>query len=120
MKPSSGLGPHDTNRLDQVEILVDVNHLFFDNHMVLADGTVYVAPNVQINEKDVLKNPVTCKDDTPSGVHQWYEVFVNHVMGHRVYAHPLWCYKKDHGGHWGFTAGNDPADDLPQHMARPS
>jgi hypothetical protein len=73
--------------------------------MVLADGMVYVAPDVQLNEKDVLKNPMTCKDDSPSGVQQWYEVFVNHVMAHCVYAHPLWCYKKDHGGHWGFTAG---------------
>ena len=89
------------------------------HHLVLANGMVYVAPDGQINEKDVLKNPMTCKDDTPSGVHQWYEVFVSHVMGHHVYAHPLWCYKKDHGGHWGFTAGNNVADDLPQCMAGP-
>ena len=90
------------------------------HHMVLADSTVYVALDVQLNKKDVPKNPMTCKkDDSPSGVQQWYEVFVNHVMAHHVYAHPLWCYKKDHGGHWGFTAGNDPADDLPQHMASP-
>jgi hypothetical protein len=83
------------------------------HHMVLADDMVYVAPNVQLNKKDMLKNSVTCKDDSPSGVQQWYEVFVNHVMAHHVYAHPLWCYKKDHDGHWGFTAGNDPTDDLP-------
>jgi hypothetical protein len=28
------------------------------HHMVLADGMVYVAPDVQLNEKDVLKNPM--------------------------------------------------------------
>jgi hypothetical protein len=70
-----------------------IYHLQGTHHMVLADGTVYVAPNVQLNKKYMLKNPVTCKDDSPSGVQQWYEVFVNNVMAHHVYAHPLWCYK---------------------------
>jgi len=27
--------------------------------------------------------------------------------------HPLWIFKKNHGGKWGFIIGNGPNDDLP-------
>lgn len=40
-------------------------------------------------------------------------------MDHFFYAHPIWCFRKDHGGKWGFTAGSNPDDNLPQHMEIP-
>jgi len=29
-----------------------------------------------------------------------------------VYVHPLWLFRKNHGGEWGFTVGDGPNDDL--------
>ena len=40
-------------------------------------------------------------------------------MDHGYYAHPLYCFQKDHGGAWGFTAGDDPDDDLPLRLRIP-
>jgi len=34
-------------------------------------------------------------------------------MQHGVYVHPLWLFRKNHGGEWGFTVGDTPNDDLP-------
>ena len=38
---------------------------------------------------------------------------------HAHCAHPLWCFRKDHGGEWGFACGGDPDDDLPTRMHLP-
>ena len=37
-------------------------------------------------------------------------------MDHGYYVHPLYCFRKDHGGEWGFTCGTGTEDDLPQRM----
>lgn len=39
--------------------------------------------------------------------------------GSWIYSHPLWCFRKDQGGDWGFKAGNRADDDLPQRMEVP-
>ena len=82
--------------------------------VVLADGTLFFYQ--AIDERSVMKHPILCEKDTHVHVRKWYEMFTEHLHQHGIYVHPLWLFKKDHGGEWGFTIGDDPADDIPQRM----
>ena len=50
------------------------------------------------------------------GIRQWYKNVVIHLHDHGFFALPLYCFRKDHGGSWGFTTGSDQKDDLPLFM----
>jgi len=78
---------------------------------ICADGTVFF--HVPIDEKLVMKNPIPCKKDTHASIRRWYQTFQETLMQHGVYVHPLWLFRKNHGGEWGFTVGDRPDDDLP-------
>ncbi len=90
-------------------------HLEGTDKLVLADGTFFLKLPTP-DEKGLLRDPVYCEKDTYAGIRSWYQLFTQHAHVHGFYVHPLWCYHKDHGGNWGFTAGNDPDDDLPLRM----
>jgi hypothetical protein len=90
-------------------------HLEGVDKIILSDGTLFVHTNA-LNEKDLLKAPLSCDDDTPAGVRSWYSKFVQCCIDYGFYAHPLWCFRPDHGGERGFTAGSTPSDDLPDFM----
>ena len=68
------------------------------------------------SEKDLMRDPVPCKDDTRAGLRTWYESFNQYCFMQGYYVHPFNCFRKDHGGVWGFSAGDDAEDDLPQRM----
>ena len=87
------------------------------DRLVLKDGTLYIMQ--EPNEKELFRSPVCCDDDTYVGVRNWYNSFGEHLRSHGFYAHPFYCFRKDHGGRHGFTAGNDPDDDLPLRLAVP-
>jgi len=61
----------------------------------------------------VMKNPVPCKKDTHASIRCWYQTFQDILMQCGVYVHPLWLFRKNHGGEWGFTIGDTTNDDLP-------
>jgi len=85
--------------------------------IILADGTLYI---VQVpNEKGLFRQPVRCADDTHAGVRNWYQVFTQHVMDHGFFVLPIWCFRKGHGGEWGFSFGDTADDDLPLRMGVP-
>ncbi len=71
------------------------------------------------SEKALKRDPVICRDDTLAGIRQWYTPFAQHLFDSGFYCHPFWCFRRDHGGPWGFTCGADPDDDLPQRMLMP-
>lgn len=95
-------------------------HFYFQvrDKIILSDGTLFLCQ--EPNEKDLLKNPVVCSNDTHAGIRRWYDSFVKHLHGHGFYAHPLWCFRADHGGARGFTCGDDADDDLPLMMEVPT
>ncbi len=64
----------------------------------------------------MLRDPVTCTNDSYHGVCQWYQMFARHLHDNGYYAHPLWSFRKDKGGYWGFTCSNDPDNDLSERM----
>ena len=70
--------------------------------LFLSDGTLFIIQD-RPDEKALLRDPVTCKNDTHQGIRSWYETFVRHAMDHGFYVHPLYCFQKDHGGAWGFS-----------------
>ena len=57
-----------------------------------------------------------CKDDSFAGIRRWLPIFASHLAAHGFYIHPFWCYKKDHGGLWGFIYGEHEGADLPLRM----
>lgn len=89
-------------------------HLENPDKLVLADGTMFIMQTP--NEKGLMKAQISCEDDTHSGVRAWYDNFVQACHDFGFYAHPLWCFKADHGGDRGFTIGDDFTDDLPRRM----
>lgn len=91
------------------------HHLEPPDKLVLADGTVFILNNPP-NDKDLFKAPLTCDDDTHAGIRSWYAKFVQYCMDYGYYVHPLWCFRPNHGGPWGFSAGDDPDDDLPRSL----
>lgn len=82
--------------------------------LILADGTIYFIRDPNI--KEYMRTECTCLSDKPSAIRSWYNLFAQTSNEYGFYIHPLWCFRKDHGGNWGFTAGNDPDDDLPLQM----
>jgi len=75
------------------------------------DGTIFF--HIPIDKKMVMKNPVPCRKDTHASIRRWYQTFQETLMQYGVYVHPLWLFRKNHGGEWGFTVGDGPNDDLP-------
>jgi len=89
-------------------------HYWIDAAMektVLGDGTIFF--HMPIDEKMVMKNPVPCKKDTHAAIRRWYQTFQETLIQHGVYVHPLWLFRKNHGGEWGFTIGDGPDNDIP-------
>ena len=80
-----------------------------------ADGTLFLY-RADPDLKGLLRAPVTCKDDSLQGIRSWYATFVRHAMNHGFYVHPFYCYRKDHGGDWGFSIGDSHDDDLPARL----
>jgi len=78
---------------------------------ICADRTIFF--HIPIDEKMVMKNPVPCKKDTHAAIRRWYQTFQETLMQYGVYVHPLWLFRKNHGGEWGFTIGDTTNDDLP-------
>jgi len=78
---------------------------------VLADGAIFF--HVPIDEKMAMKNPAPCKKDTHAAIHRWHQTFQETLMQHGVYVHPLWLFRKNHGGKWGFTIGDGRDNDIP-------
>jgi len=76
-----------------------------------ADGTIFF--HILIDEKMVMKNPVPCKKDTHAAIRRWHQTFQETLMQHGAHAHPLWLFRKNHGGEWGFAIGDGPNDNLP-------
>jgi len=76
-----------------------------------ADGTIFF--HIPIDEKMVMKNPVPCGKDAHASIRRWYQTFQETLMQHGVHVHPLWLFRKNHGGEWGFAVGDGPTDDLP-------
>ena len=93
-------------------------HLDGTQRLFLPDGSLFLISNAP-SEKGLLRDPILCKDATHQGVRQWYETFTRHATDHGFYVHPIWCFRKDHGGTRGFTVGDDRDDDLPQRLAIP-
>ena len=91
-------------------------HLDGSDRLILSDGTFFLISEFP-REKEFLRNLLTCKDDTHSGIRAWYETFGQHARDHNLYVHPLWAFRKNHGGNWGFTVGDGPNDDLPGRMS---
>lgn len=85
--------------------------------LFLADGTLFLLQ--PMDEKGLFRAPVFCQDDSHVGIRAWYATFVEYMMDHGFYAHPLWSFRKNHGGDWGCTAGKDTNDDLPLRMDIP-
>ena len=83
--------------------------------LFLADGTLFLVQS-EPNEKGLLRDPVVCKNTTHQGLRSWYNTFVRHAMDHGFYVHPLYCFRKDHGGDWGFSIGDGIDDDLPTRL----
>jgi len=89
-------------------------HCWIDAAMektVLADSTNFF--HIPIDEKIAMKNPAPCKKDTHAAIRRWYQTFQEILMQHGVYVHPLWLFKKNHGGEWGFTIGDGRDNDIP-------
>jgi len=78
---------------------------------ICADGMIFF--HIPLDEKMVMKNPVPCSKDTHVSIRRWYQTFQETLMQYGVYVHPLWLFRKNHGGEWGFTIGDGPDDDLP-------
>ena len=94
------------------------HHLELPDKIICADGTLYLIPT-ETNEKGLRRDPVLCRDDTLAGIRNWYVPFQQHLFDNGYYCHPLWCFRRDHGGEWGFTSGDDADDDLPLRMSLP-
>ena len=86
--------------------------------LFLADGSLFVIQN-DFSEKGLLRDPVVCKDDSHQGLRAWYVTLTRHANDHGFYVHPFYCFRTDHGGDWGFSAGDDAEDDLPQRLEIP-
>jgi len=61
----------------------------------------------------VMKNSVPCKKDAHASIRRWHQTFQETLMQCGVYVHPLWLFRKNHGGEWGFQIGDTADDDLP-------
>lgn len=90
-------------------------HLEGTDKSVLADGALLFIGSMP-NEEALTEANVYCKDDTPRGVREWYNNFARACHHYGFYAHPLWCFKSNHGGRRGFNVSSDVDDDLPSFL----
>ena len=93
-------------------------HLQDADKIVTVDGTLFFIEPAP-SDKELLRNPIRCVNDTHIGRRQWYQSLTHHAMSHGFYVHPFFSFRRDHGGLWGFTAGNAADDDLPLRMQVP-
>ena len=91
-------------------------HIDGADRVILADGSLFVI-HTDPDWKAINKNPPICRSDTHTGIREWYKAFSGVCMENGVYIHPLWCFRRDHGGIRGFTVGDDTNDDLPQRLS---
>ena len=70
----------------------------------------------EISEKGLLRRPFKCANSRPETIRHWYHVTQRHARDHGYYVHPLFAFRKNRGGNWGFTAGPGADDDLPQRL----
>jgi len=92
-------------------------HYWIDPAMEMtmcARATIFF--HIPIDEKMVMKNPVPCRKDTHASMRRWYQTFQETLMQYGACVHPLWLFRKNHGGKWGFRVGDGPTDDLPNPM----
>ncbi|MDX1409856.1 MAG: hypothetical protein R3330_17020, partial [Saprospiraceae bacterium] len=90
---------------------LNCHHMDGSDRITLADGTLFVVLVPDI--KGLCREPPPCTDTTPAGMRAWCPSLQRHALNHGFHVHGLWCFRKDHGGTDGFTAGNGPDDDLP-------
>lgn len=81
---------------------------------ILSDGSFFVAR--EPDQKGLFRSYITCKNTSKFAVRQWYDAITRHLLDHGYYCHPLYSFRKDHGGKWGFQCGDDIDDDLPQRL----
>lgn len=103
-----------TGSLDPISTMIDSAELSTEivDKVVLPDGTLFIF-QAEPNEKGLMKATIACEDDTHAGICAWYQNFVQACHDYGFYAHPLWCFRPDHGGNHGFTIGDGTNDDLP-------
>ena len=70
----------------------------------------------ELSEKELLRRPFKCANSRPETIRHWYHVTHRHARDHGYYIHPLFAFRKNHGGNWGFTAGPGADDDLPHRL----
>ena len=86
-------------------------------YVILNDGTLFVMlSSNELKEKELFWSPVPCTSDMHSGIHVWYKTFGSTCHDYGYYVHPIWLFRKDIGGHWGFTCGDGADDDIPSHL----
>jgi len=85
--------------------------------IILATGHPFVIETP--NEKGLLRRPIKCTSSRPEALRHWYQMIHRHARDHGYYIHPLYAFRKNHGGNWGFTAGPSDDDDLPQRLSIP-
>ena len=86
--------------------------------LILRDGTLFLMDQGR-DENGLLRDPPVCKSDTPAATRAWYNSLQRHAIYHGIYVHPLYLFRKNYGGFWGFKAGYGPDDDLPERMQIP-
>jgi len=64
--------------------------------MVCGDGTVFF--HMPVDEKMVMKNPLPCRKDAHAAIRRWCQTFQETLMQCGVCVHPLWLFRKNHGG----------------------
>ena len=76
----------------------------------------FILSKQNLNERDSFMIPSFARMPLIRASNLGTTLLFSHVMDHRFYVHPLYCFCKDHGGNWGFTTGSGPDDDLPAHF----
>ena len=116
----------DRFRSGSIITLTHINGNFANGHryaedgqrLILRDGTLFLMDQ-GLDEKGLLREPIVCDSDSPVAIRTWYKSLQRHAIDHGIYVHPLYLFRKGHGGHSGFKAGNGPDDDLPLRMQIP-
>ena len=80
--------------------------------LFLLDGTL-IDLTIDINQKQLLKNPPYCTDLSPLGIRTWYRQLVRHCLSSGYFALPYFLFRSTHGGLQGFTCGDAANDDIP-------
>jgi hypothetical protein len=83
------------------------------DQIFLSDGTLFIHQTP--DEKRFCANPPICLDTSPSGLRQWYHLFMRTAMDYGFYIHPFLCFRQNYGFFW-FNVGPAYNDDLPQRL----